>query len=88
MTHEEQRAKLLGFSWIIEAPGQNYLATREIAHQSEFFWTSDHARALRFISSQQADGVMMAVRLLAPRLWDFAAMLGEAKPVEHAWINS
>jgi hypothetical protein len=74
------------FSWLIEAPGQNYLATREIGHDPRFFWTNDHAKAIRFISKEQADGVMMAVRQLAPELWAFAMNLGEARPVEHAWL--
>lgn len=76
------------FAWVIEAPGQHYLATRDIGHHPEFFWTKDHLRAVRFISAAQADGVMMAVRRMAPELWAFALNLGEAKPVEHGWLNA
>lgn len=75
------------FAWLIEAPGQNYLATREIGHHPEFFWSRDHARAVRFISAEQAYGVMMAVRRMEPALWAFAANLGEARPVEHGWAT-
>lgn len=74
------------FAWVIEAPGQNYLGTREIGHHPEFYWTPDHAKATRFISKAQADGVMMAVRRMKPALWAFAANLGEARPVEHGWL--
>lgn len=75
------------FAWLIEAPGTKYLATRRLGI-NEFYWTSDHNTALRFISEQQADGVMMAVRELVPPLFEFARTLGEARPVEHGWIGS
>jgi hypothetical protein len=75
------------FSWLIEAPGQNYLGTQEIGLQSRFYWTNDAAKALRFCSKEQADGVMMAVRKLAPDLWDFALTLGEAFPREHGYLG-
>jgi hypothetical protein len=74
------------FAWVIEAPGQNYLATQTIGHDPRFFWTKDPAKALRFISADQAYGVMMAVRKLAHELWAFAINLGEARPVEHGWV--
>jgi hypothetical protein len=74
------------FAWLIEAPGQNYLEAREIGHYPEFVWTTDHTRALRFYSKDQADKVMMAVRRLDPKLWAFAVNLGEAWPVEHGWL--
>lgn len=75
------------FAWLIEAPGQRYLATREIGHNPHFYWTEVAGRATRFASSWQADGVMMSVRQLNPDLFAFAANLGEAKPVEHAWLG-
>ena len=75
------------FAWLVEAPGQNYLGVRQIAHYPEFFWTNDHTKALRFISKEQADGVMMAVRRMAPELWAFAVNLGDSWPREHAWIS-
>lgn len=74
------------FAWLIEAPGQNYLGTREIAYYPEFHWTKDHNAALRFISKEQADGVMMVVRRVCPELFAFAVNLGDARPVEHGWI--
>lgn len=74
------------FAWLIEAPGQHYLAARAVAGH-KFHWTHDHGAALRFCSEEQADIAMMAIRELDPELFGFAKMLGEAKPVEHAWIN-
>lgn len=74
------------FAWLIEAPGQRYLGTQVIGHDPRFFWTPDAAKALRFMSYEQADGVAMAVRKLAPDLWGFALTLGEAWPREHGWI--
>lgn len=74
------------FAWVIEAPGQNYLGARAIGYYPEFFWTRDHERAIRFVSQKQADSVMMAVRQAVPELWAFALTLGEARPIEHAWI--
>jgi hypothetical protein len=73
------------FSWLIEAPGQNYLGTRDIGHYPEFYWTNNPHKATRFHSQAQADGVMMAVRQAVPDLWAFAVNLGEARPVEHGW---
>lgn len=74
------------FCWLIEAPGAHYLAARKLAVH-EFFWTKDHNRALRFFSAEHADLTMMAVRALAPALFEFARTLGEARPVEHGWLN-
>jgi len=75
------------FAWLIEAPGQRYLATRHLG-RDEFHWTQDAAKATRFCSEAQADGVMMAVRELAPDLFAFAANLGDAKPTEHGWLTA
>lgn len=76
------------FAWLIEAPGARYLGTHEIGHDPRFFWTTDHNKALRFMSKDAADGAMMAVRALAPELWAFAIPLGEARPMEHGWFNT
>ena len=76
------------FSWLVEAPGPRYLGTREIGHQTSFYWTADAVKAVRFFSREQADGVMMAVRELNPDLWAFARNLGEAWPREHGWIDA
>ncbi len=73
------------FAWLIEAPGPHYLGCRKLG-KHEFYWTKAHDKALRFHSQEQADLVMMAVRESEPRLFDFAANLEDAKPVEHAWI--
>ena len=77
---------MTAFAWLIEAPGQRYLGTRDIGHYPDFYWTPNANRATRFYSSAQADGVMMAVRRMDPKLFAFAANLGEARPVEHGWI--
>jgi hypothetical protein len=74
------------FRWLIEAPGQRYLAARKLAVY-EFYWTQDHDKALCFKSQEQADLTMMAIRDLIPSLFGFAATIGEARPVEHAWIG-
>lgn len=75
-----------GFAWLIEAPGQHYLAARAVAGH-KFYWTQDHDAALRFVSEGQADLAMMAIRELDPKLFGFAETLGEARPIEHSWIN-
>lgn len=74
------------FAWLIEAPGQNFLSAREFGHQTNFYWTTDTQRALRFWSKDQADRTMMAVRQLNPDLWAFARNLGDAWPREHKWL--
>jgi hypothetical protein len=75
------------FAWLIEAPGARYLGARHLGRY-EFFWTEDHAKALRFHDETQADLTMMTVRDLKPDLFAFAALLGDAKAVEHGWIVS
>lgn len=74
------------FAWLIEAPGQKYLAARQYTIGREFHWTGDHNQALRFYSSEQADATMMAVRELAPDLFGFAVTLGDARATEHVWL--
>ena len=74
------------FAWLIEAPGQMYLSVRKLAGH-EFHWTKDHDKAIRFFSQEQADLVMMAVREERPDLFAFAQLLGEARPIEHGWLN-
>ena len=73
------------YRWLIEAPGTKYLAVREIAHSHTFHWSGEHDKALHFRTEAQADGLMMAVRQLAPELFGFAVTLGDARAVEHAW---
>ena len=72
------------FAWLIEAPGPHYLATRTLGI-NEFFWTPDANKAVRFVSLDAADGVMMGVRQMNPALFAFAVTLGDARPVEHGW---
>lgn len=84
----DKTAALDAFVWLIEAPGPNYLATRNIGHYPDFFWSKDPLRAVRFVSHAQADGVMEAVRRMAPELWAFAVNLGEARPVEHKFMDN
>ena len=73
------------YRWLIEAPGQRYFAVRQIGSNHDFYWTQDHDKALYLMSEVQADAMMMAVRQLAPALFAFAATLGDARAVEHAW---
>lgn len=75
------------FAWLIEAPGPRYLAARKVTTSHDFVWHADAALAVRFHSEDQADLVMMAVRQLAPDLFGFERTLGNAKPVEHGWID-
>ena len=72
------------FCWLIEAPGQNYLYT----YSRKFFWTKDAGRALRFHSEDQADAAMMAIRELDAELFAFAKTLGDAKPIEHGFMEN
>lgn len=75
------------FRWLIEAPGQRYLAARKLGNY-EFHWTQDHDAAIAFRSEAQADMTMMAIRDLAPVLFDFERTIGNAKAIEHGWINT
>lgn len=74
------------FRWLIEAPGQRYLAARKLGNH-EFHWTQDHDKAIAFRDEAQADMTMMAIRDLAPALFDFERTLGNAKAVEHGWMD-
>ncbi len=78
---------LTDFAWLIEAPGQSYLAARDLGGH-HFFWTREPNHALRFWSKDQADLVMMAVRNHVPALFGFAGTLGEAWPREHGYLVS
>jgi hypothetical protein len=75
------------FRWLIEAPGTKYLAVRRIKTMADFVWTSDHNTALAFRTKEQADDLMMAVRDLKPDIFGFERTLGNAAPVEHAWMG-
>ena len=74
------------FAWLIEAPGQRYLAARHLGDH-HFHWTQDHNAALRFYSKAQCDAAMMAIRQLATDLFGFESTLGNAAPVEHGWMD-
>ena len=73
-------------AWLIEAPGQHYLATRVVGKQSDFHWTRDACKAIRFCSKEQAEGVQYAVRKLDPGLFAFAEVLTDARAVEHGFL--
>jgi hypothetical protein len=79
------------FRWLIEAPGQMYLAVQRLSQSDNFIWTANHDKALAFRSEDQAHALMMAVKQLAhffnPSLFGFEASLGDAKAVEHAWAS-
>lgn len=76
----------LSFRWLIEAPGQRYLAIRRIGSSTHFHWTQDHNTALYFRDESQADDVLFAIKELKPELFGFASTLGDAHPVEHGWV--
>jgi hypothetical protein len=73
------------FRWLIEAPGARYLAPRNVGGY-DFHWTQDYNEALAFRDEGQADLTMMAIRQLAPSLFDFERTIGNAKAVEHGWL--
>lgn len=74
-------------AWLIEAPGRRYLAARKLSGY-QFHWTTDHLKALRFCKEDQADLAMMALRELDPSLFEFERTLGNATPIEHAWVDA
>lgn len=99
---EEPEEKLMSdFRWLIEAPGQRYLAVQRLNMSDNFEWTTDHNKALAFRSQEQADALMMAVRqmdrildshknhgkLSWGELFSFEPTLGNAKAVEHGWFR-
>jgi len=80
------------FRWLIEAPGQRYLAVQRLQMSDNFEWTADHNKALAFRTQDQADAMMMAVRQMDRQingfdkgLFAFEVSLGNAKTVEHGW---
>lgn len=51
---EPDEEKLMSdFRWLIEAPGQRYLAARKLGNH-EFHWTQDHDKAIAFRCEAQA----------------------------------
>lgn len=75
------------FRWLIEAPGPRYLATRRFSTFAELTWTADHDKALCFKNHEQADALMLSVRDLKPDLFGFEKTLGNARAVEHGWMD-
>lgn len=73
------------FGWLIEIHSAAYLAVRCMGHQYDFYWTEDHAKALRFLDEDQADLTMMAIRAIRPDLFP-AALPRAPRPVEHKWL--
>lgn len=76
------------FAWLIEAPGAFYLKTQVTGRQASFQWTRNAHDAIHFETKQQADGVCYAVQKLAPELFAFAAVLADAKAVEHGFHDA
>ena len=75
------------YHWLIEAPGPYWLTVRNIGHQHKFHWSADHTEAIRFQTGRQADATMMAIRTTSPELFAFAALLADARAVEHGWLR-
>lgn len=82
------------FRWLIEAPGPRYLAVQRLRQSDNFEWTADHDKALAFRTSEQADALMMAVRQMDRQingfdkgLFGFEVSLGNARAVEHGWLE-
>ncbi len=88
------------FRWLIEAPGQKYLAVQRLTSSRNFEWTTDHNKALAFRSKEQADDLMEALRqidrefdsyqnggkLSWGKLFAFEPTVGNARAVEHGWM--
>lgn len=55
-------------AWLIEMQGSSWLGARHLGGY-EFYWTSDPYKAIQFVTKEQADLVMMAVRQLRPDLF-------------------
>lgn len=89
------------FRWLIEAPGQKYLAVEHLTASATFKWTHNHNEALAFRTEKQADDMMVALRTMDRlhdsyenngklswgKLFAFEPTLGNAKAVEHAWMS-
>jgi hypothetical protein len=75
------------FRWLIEAPGPRYLGVRELTSRHDFIWTSDHDKALRFETQEQADLMMNALRCLDRKLFGFDETLEPARATEHGWMD-
>ena len=90
------------FKWLIEAPGPRYLSVQRLSKSDTFEWTTDANKALAFRSEYQADAMMCALRQLDRqiesytnggklswgKLFGFEPSLGNAKAVEHAWMQT
>ena len=96
LQHDHPAKSAGNFRWLIEAPGQRYLAIQRLNMSDNFEWTSDHNKALAFRSKEQADALMMAVRQVSRdfgrpdtmfgALFAFETTLGNATAVEHGWM--
>ena len=92
LKNAKERFASRDFRWLIEAPGPRYLAVQRLSITRDLEWTADHNKALAFRSQEQADDLMMAVRQLdrlfcSGRLFAFEVTLGNARPVEHGWMD-
>lgn len=70
------------YGWYIEAPGPHWLGVRKLG-VDEFFWAKNQDAAIAFLTKEAADGVMMAVKRMAPELFAFAVPLGDAVIVDY-----
>lgn len=79
------------FAWLIEAPGQRYLAVQNLSSHSNFIWSQDHNEAIRFYTKEQATGVIEALRtfdrIYQSGMFTFQDTLGPAQAVEHGWMG-
>jgi len=69
--------------YLIEAPGPHYLGVKSVNNVTEFHWTPSAEYAIAFVREKQARLVLAALRLLCPRLFEFAVVLREPKVVSH-----
>jgi hypothetical protein len=77
------------FAWLIEAPGQRYLAVQNLSSHSNFIWSRDHNVAIRFDTKDQATSVLEALRTSVQNgeLFSFERTLGPAQAIEHGWMG-
>lgn len=74
------------FAFAIEAPMLNYLAVRKTSNnRHEFFFSEDADQAICFGTEPEAFKIMMAVKLLAPSVFEYGSC-GEAKTVDIGFV--
>ena len=75
------------FYWLIELGPQCYLeALTPAGGMARFAWTSSHDRALKFVTKEQCNATLDAIRELDRALFPINLPTC-ARAVEHGWIS-